>query len=75
MSDQGRVSVERTRKRVRAILGGETIVDSSSVLMVWEIPFYPSYYFPEADVGVGALGESGVTMRSPRRGNATWYQV
>jgi uncharacterized protein (DUF427 family) len=75
MSDQGRVSVERTRKRVRAILGGVTIVDSSSVLMVWEIPYYPTYYFPEADVNMGALVDSGETKRSPSRGNATLYQV
>lgn len=75
MSDQGRIRIEPSGKRVRAILGGETIVDSSAPLMVWEVPYYPTYYFPEADVNVDALVDSGETKRSPSRGDATLYQV
>lgn len=75
MSDNGRIRVEPARKRVRAMLGGEMIVDSSSPLLVWEVPYYPTYYFPEADVKMDALIENGETAKSPSRGAATVYQV
>lgn len=75
MTDQGRIRIEPSRKRIRAILGGETIVDSHKSLMVWEIPYYPTYYFPEADVTMDSLVDSGETQKSPSRGLATLYQV
>jgi len=75
MTDNGRIRIEPSGKRVRAILGGETIVDSINTLMVWEVPYYPTYYFPEGDVKMDALVESGETKRSPSRGDATLYQV
>lgn len=75
MSVSGRVRVEPSRKRVRAMLGGEMIVDSIRPLLVWEVPYYPTYYFPEADVKMDALVETGETQKSPSRGEATLYQV
>jgi uncharacterized protein (DUF427 family) len=42
---------------------------------VWEIPFYPTYYFPESDVNMDALIDSGETKDSPSRGLATLYTV
>jgi hypothetical protein len=50
MGDATRVKVERSAKRVRAYLGGEIIVDSVRSKLVWEVPQYPAYYFPMADV-------------------------
>ena len=75
MSERGRVKVEKSKKRVRAMLGGEVIVDSTSPLMVWEVPYYPTYYFPKADVKMDALVDSGETKKSPSRGVATLYTV
>ena len=46
MSDRGRVRIEESSRWVRALLGGEVVVDSKAPLMVWEIPYYPTYYFP-----------------------------
>ena len=37
-------------KRVRAYLGGELVADTTRPLLVWEKPYYPTYYFPAADV-------------------------
>ncbi|MFV1961730.1 MAG: DUF427 domain-containing protein [Acidimicrobiia bacterium] len=75
MSDRGRVRTERGEKRVRAMLGGEVVVDTTSALLVWEVPYYPTYYFPEADVKTELLVETGETRRSPSRGEATQYLV
>jgi uncharacterized protein (DUF427 family) len=42
--------VEQGSKRVRAYLDGELVADSAAPLLVWERPYYPTYYLPEADV-------------------------
>jgi uncharacterized protein (DUF427 family) len=44
------IRVEHSRKRVRIMLAGELVADSSAPLLVWEVPYYPTYYIPEADV-------------------------
>ncbi|MFQ5524104.1 MAG: DUF427 domain-containing protein [Acidimicrobiia bacterium] len=75
MSDRGRVRTEPSAKRVRVMLGGEIVADTTSPLLVWEVPYYPTYYFPEADVKTDLLVATGETRRSPSRGEATQYVV
>ncbi len=74
MADRGRVRVETSQKRVRGVLGGEVIVDTDAPLLVWEKPYYPTYYFPIGDVKA-TLTETGESKRSPSRGDATLYTV
>lgn len=75
MSDRGRVRIEPSTKQVRAMLGGEIIASTTKPLLVWEVPYYPTYYFPEADVRTDILVETGETRKSPSRGEATQYAV
>jgi uncharacterized protein (DUF427 family) len=42
--------VEPVPRRVRAVVGTETVVDSTRALYAWEWAYYPQYYFPLADV-------------------------
>src|SRR5271168_3149601 len=42
--------VEPAPRRVRAMLGGEVIFDSTRARYVWEWPYYPQYYIPVEDV-------------------------
>jgi len=42
--------VEPVPRRVRAILAGETVVDTTRARYVWEKPTYPQYYIPVEDV-------------------------
>ena len=72
---RGRVRIEPTAKRVRTRLGGVTIADSTNVLMVWEIPYYPTYYFPADDVRLDLLTNSGETKRSPSRGTSDLFDI
>ncbi len=44
------VRTEPTAKRVRARRGGRWVVDTTDALLVWEHRWYPTWYFPEADV-------------------------
>jgi uncharacterized protein (DUF427 family) len=70
----GQVRVEAGEKRVRAYLGGGLVVDTLKPLLVWERPFYPSYYLPLADVQA-KLMPTGMTEHSPSRGSAQVYDV
>jgi uncharacterized protein (DUF427 family) len=54
---------------------GRYIADTSQPLLVWEKPYYPTYYVPVADVIEGTLVETGETSRSPSRGDALIFDV
>jgi uncharacterized protein (DUF427 family) len=71
---RGRVRIETSEKRVRALLEGRVVVDSFHPVLVWEKPYYPTYYFPVADV-LADLAPSGDVNRSPSRGAGTVYDV
>jgi len=68
------VRIEPSPKRVRALLAGEVVVDSTRPLLVWEIPYFPTYYFPADDVRA-ALVPSGAVEHSPSRGDAELYDI
>lgn len=72
---RGRVRVEDGQKRIRAQIGGVMIADSANVKMVWEVPYFPTYYFPQDSVRMDLLSDSGETKRSPSRGTADLYDI
>src|SRR5262245_64798937 len=72
---RGRVRVERGAKRIRAYLGGELVADTATPLLVWEKPYYPTYYFPYADVRADLLTPAGGVVHSPSRGDAHAFTV
>lgn len=74
-STRGRIRVEPGRKRVRATVGGTTIADSVRPLLVWEVPYYPAYYLPAADVRTDLLVPNGRTERSPSRGDGVLHDL
>ena len=72
---RGRVRFEPAQKRVRVMVGGTIVADTTDALYVWEVPYYPQYYFPLTDVVSGALKETATTTRSPSRGTASYFSV
>ncbi|NRQ32156.1 DUF427 domain-containing protein [Nonomuraea sp. NN258] len=72
---RGRVRVERSGKRVRTYLGGRAVADTTRALLVWESPYYPTYYFPLADVDESALKPTGTAKHSPSRGDGVVHTV
>jgi uncharacterized protein (DUF427 family) len=74
VTSRGRVRVEHSEKWVRVYLGGDLVADSRSPLLVWEVPYYPTYYFPAGDVRA-KLVATGATDRSASRGTAELYDV
>ena len=72
---RSRVRVEQGAKRVRAFLGGELVADTVRPLLVWEKPYYPTYYFPVADVRSEFLSADRGEAHSPSRGDGRRFTV
>jgi uncharacterized protein (DUF427 family) len=72
---RGRVRVEQGAKRVRVLLGGEFVADTTRPKLVWEIPYYPTYYFDAEDVRTELLVPADTVHHSPSRGDAAVYSV
>ena len=62
------IRIEQGPKRVRAYLAGELVADTKTPFLVWEWPYYPTYYIPAADVRA-ELVPAGQTEHSPSRGD------
>jgi len=56
-------------RRIRATLGRQVVLDTTSALYVWEWPHYPQYYIPIADVSPGVLVDEQ-HVEKPSRGTA-----
>lgn len=70
----GLFRVETSAKRIRAYLGSDVVADTIRPLLVWEIPYYPTYYFPAEDVRARLI-PTGATEHSHERGNAEVLDV
>jgi uncharacterized protein (DUF427 family) len=71
---RGRVHLERGQKRVRGILGGQLVFDTKAPVLVWEVPYYPTYYIPLGDVRA-TLAPTARREQSPSRGEAEYFDV
>ncbi|HLX51049.1 MAG TPA: DUF427 domain-containing protein [Streptosporangiaceae bacterium] len=66
--------VEPVPRRIRAMLAGQTVLDTTRALYVWEWAAYPQYYIPVADVRMDLLaGENQV--RQSRRGKENLHAL
>jgi uncharacterized protein (DUF427 family) len=61
-------------RRIRAVLGGATVFDTTRATYVWEFPPYPQYYVPLDDVAPGVLEPEGTVEDSPK-GKAELHTV
>jgi uncharacterized protein (DUF427 family) len=71
---RGSVRVEQGAKRVRVYLAGRLVADTRRPFLVWEIPYYPTYYLPLADV-LAELVPTGKTEHRPSRGEGEILDV
>jgi uncharacterized protein (DUF427 family) len=58
--------VELVPRRIRAVLAGETIVDTTEARYVWEWGGFPQYYIPLADIRSDVLVDEDGTEETPR---------
>jgi uncharacterized protein (DUF427 family) len=72
---RGAIRIRHGAKRVRAMFGGEVVADTIDPVLVWEVPYYPTYYFPVAAVRSDVLHAEGGAVHSPSRGDGTLFTV
>jgi uncharacterized protein (DUF427 family) len=70
-----RLRIEPGAKRVRAYLGGELVADTIHPLLVWEVPYYPTYYLPAGDVRTELLEPEEGVSHSPSRGDGRSFTI
>ena len=58
--------------RLRGVLAGETVFDTTEAKILYELGHVPVYYVPEAAIGAGVLEPSAKTSHCPRKGDATY---
>jgi uncharacterized protein (DUF427 family) len=67
--------IEPCPKWIRVIVGGETIADTRTALMVSESGHQPVYYFPREDVRADVLEPSDRHTRCPKKGEASYHTI
>ncbi|WP_330183707.1 DUF427 domain-containing protein [Nocardia sp. NBC_01503] len=68
------VRVLPTAKRVRVYLGGLLAVDTTDARLVWEHPYFPTYYFPADELRV-KLEPTGDTRTANTLGTPVGFDV
>jgi uncharacterized protein (DUF427 family) len=68
------VRIEQSPKRVRVCLNGELVADTTTAFLVWEHPYYPTYYLPARDVRASLIA-TGETESAPGRGDGEVLHV
>jgi uncharacterized protein (DUF427 family) len=67
--------MEPSPRRVRVVLGGETIADSRRTLLLQESGLMPVYYFPPEDVRPDVLEPSARHTHCPKKGEASYHSI
>ena len=70
-----RISLESEPRRIRAEFQGETVADSSNVLVMHETRLAPVFYFPREDVSMDLLVKSDHHTHCPFKGNASYWTI
>jgi uncharacterized protein (DUF427 family) len=72
---RGLILFEDSPRRIRGILAGETVVDSTRVKLLHEHGHLPIYYFPREDVRFDLLEPTDHHTRCPWKGEAAYWSV
>ncbi|MGH1492795.1 MAG: DUF427 domain-containing protein [Acidimicrobiales bacterium] len=62
-------------RRIRAVLAGQTIVDSERVMLLHESNIFPVLYIPEDDVSMELLTKTDLSTHCPFKGDASYWTI
>ncbi len=66
---------EPLRRRMRAMLGGQSVAESDDVIVLHEPGRYPVAYFPKDSIRQGALVATDRRSDHPGLGKTIWFEV
>ncbi len=67
--------LERSPRRIRAVIGGEVVADSTGAYLLHETGLLPVYYLPRTDVRDELLEPSDTSTHCPFKGDASYWHV
>jgi uncharacterized protein (DUF427 family) len=67
--------LEPSPRRIRGILAGETVVDSTHASMLHEHGLLPFYLYPREEVRMDLLSEGEVDDGAPEKGPVQWWTL
>jgi len=70
-----RIRFEDSPRRVRGVVGGTTVVDSTRVKLLHEAGHLPVYYFPLSDVRLDLMERSARSTHCPYKGDASYWTI
>lgn len=62
-------------RRIRAVLGNETIVDTDRAMLLHESDIFPVVYLPVEDVAMHLLSKTELSTHCPYKGDASYWTV
>ncbi|HRK94867.1 MAG TPA: DUF427 domain-containing protein [Rhodospirillales bacterium] len=72
---QHAISIEAEPGRVRVMLGGVAIADSTRALVLREGRLPPVHYVPREDVDAGAISRTAHRSHCPFKGDASYFAL
>lgn len=69
------ITVTPNKKRVRVIVGGQTIADTAHALRLQEASYPAVLYIPRADVRMDLFTKTSHASHCPYKGDASYYSV
>ena len=66
---------EPYERRMRAVLGGETVIDTTGGMLLYESNIGPVLYVPEQDVRQDLITRTDHTTHCPFKGDASYWSV
>lgn len=75
MNTEHRIAIEPNPKRVRAVVGGQTLADTLTSLLLLETDHSPVYYFPRSDVRMELLRATDHHSHCPYKGDASYWTI
>lgn len=67
--------LEHSPRRIRAVIGGEVVADSTDAHLLHETGLMPVYYLPRSDGREDLLERSGTSTHCPFKGDASYWHV
>lgn len=69
------ITISREGGRIRVLLAGRTIADTTQALILKEARYPPVYYIPRADADMAYLTHTGHRTHCPYKGDASYFTI
>jgi uncharacterized protein (DUF427 family) len=69
------ITIEASRKRVRAAYDDHVIADTGDALILRESTYPPVYYFPKAQIEMGFFARTDHATHCPYKGDASYWSI